>query len=192
MDNPVGQLQDDSGHAWTAIALGRLGDRDWALLLPGQSAAWVSRSGFEQFVENVGWSLAQVANQDRAEYASRFQRRLHAFARRLAREHDAARVNSLVLRSIASQVGARTGALATFRPGDDALAIVTTLGYPISIVEHLRFIPAKGLSAASTNPADRLSEIPDPLARGDSISHRFVHGPARASNPKPARRDRID
>jgi len=145
LEDPVGQLQDDSGRAWTAIALGMLGDRDWALLLPGQSAAWVSRSGFEQLVEHVGWSLAQVANQDRAEYANRFQRRLHAFARRLAREDDPARLNALVLQSVAAQVGACTGALAMLNPSDDALAIVTTLGYPMSIVEHLRIHSGEGI-----------------------------------------------
>ncbi len=145
LQDPVGQLEDDAGHAWTAIGLGTLGDRDWALLLPGTSEAWVSRSGFEELIENVGWSLAQVAQHDRAEYADRFQRRLHAFARRLARETDGARLNSLILRSLASQVGARTGALAIYHPPDDALAIVTTLGYPISIVEDLRIRSGEGV-----------------------------------------------
>jgi len=145
LQDPVGQMQDDSGHAWTAIALGALGDRDWALLLPGQSSTWVARPGFDQLVEHVSRSLAEVANNDRVEYANRFQRRLHAFARRLARENDTARIHALVLQSVAAQVGARTGALATYNPDDDALAIVTTLGYPISIVEHLRIRCGEGI-----------------------------------------------
>src|SRR4051812_7963851 len=145
LQDPVGQVEDDSGHPWTAIALGPLGDRDWALLLPGQSAAWVTRPGFDQLVEHVSRSLAHVANNDRADYANRFQRRLHAFARRLARENDTTRMNSLVLQSVASQIGARTGALAIYNADDDALAIVTTLGYPISIVEHLRIHPGEGI-----------------------------------------------
>jgi diguanylate cyclase (GGDEF)-like protein len=144
-EDPVGQLQDDAGQAWTAIALGTLGDRDWALLLPGPSQSWINRSGFEQLVDNVGWSLAQVAQHDRAEHADRFQRRLHAFARRLARENDSARLNTLTLQSLACQVSARTGALAIYHPADDALAIVATLGYPISIVEHLRIRSGEGV-----------------------------------------------
>ena len=142
---PVGQLEDDAGQLWTAIALGSSRDRDWALLLPGPSESWISRAGFEQLVDNVGWSLAQVAQHDRAEYTDRFQRRLHAFARRLARETDSARLNTLILRSLASQVGARTGALAIQVPADDALAIVATLGYPISLVEHLRIRSGEGV-----------------------------------------------
>ncbi len=162
LQDPVGQLQDDIGQAWTAIALGKLGDRDWALLLPGSSNTWVSRSGFEQLVENVGWSLAQVAQHDRSEYANRFQRRLHAFACRLARETDSARLNALILQSLASQVGARTGALAIYHAPDDALAIVATLGYPISIVEHLRIRSGDGVIG-------RVYESGKPLV-GDSTS----------------------
>src|SRR5215510_7598955 len=49
--DPLSQLQNDSGYAWTAIALGTLGDRDWALLLPGESGTWANRPGFERLVE---------------------------------------------------------------------------------------------------------------------------------------------
>jgi hypothetical protein len=37
-EDPLRQLQEDSGHDWTAIALGTLGDREWTLLLPGRSS----------------------------------------------------------------------------------------------------------------------------------------------------------
>ncbi len=86
-----------------------------------------------------------MANRERTDYANRFERRLHAFTRRLAREHDGARLYSLVLRTLAAQVMARTAALATFSAEDDALAIVATLGYPTSIVEHLRIRSGEGL-----------------------------------------------
>ena len=71
-EDPVKQLQEDSAHAWTAIALGTLGDRDWALLLPGQSGAWADRPGFEHLVENVAWSLGQVAHKELADEANQF------------------------------------------------------------------------------------------------------------------------
>ena len=144
-EDPVRQLQEDSGHAWTAISLGSLGDRDWALLLPGQSGVWASRPGFEQLVETISWSLGQVASRERTDYDNRFQRKLHAFTNRLAREDDARRLNSLVLRTLASQVLAKTGALATFNDADGGLAIETTLGYPRSIVEHLRIQSGEGV-----------------------------------------------
>jgi diguanylate cyclase (GGDEF)-like protein len=138
-------LQNDSGHAWTAISLGTLAHREWALLLPGQSDAWAARPGFEALVENVGWSLGQVANTELAQYANQFQKRLHAFNRRLAREHDIEHLYSLVLRTIATQVRAQTGALAVYDQADGALAIVATTGYPLSIVEDLRIVPGQGL-----------------------------------------------
>ena len=143
-DDPLGRLQEDSGHAWTAIALGTLGDREWTLLLPGNSDIWRSRPGFDQLVEDVSWSLGQVASKEKADYASRFQRRLHAFSRRLARPDNGARLHSLVLRTIASQISARTGALALYSAPDDALAIVATVGYPLSLVEHLRIGSGEG------------------------------------------------
>jgi diguanylate cyclase (GGDEF)-like protein len=144
-EEPLRRLQEDSGHAWTAIALRTLGDRDWMLLLPGQSEVWAGRPGFEQLVEEIRWSLGEVAITERADYASRCQRKLHAFSHRLAREENSARLNSLVLRTLASQVLARTGALAVFNEADDALAIVATLGYPSYLVEHLRIRSGEGL-----------------------------------------------
>jgi len=144
-DDPIKQLQEDSGQAWTAIGLGTFGDRDWALLLPGQSGAWAERPGFEQLVENVGWSLGQVANRELADHGNQFQRRLHAFNRRLTRECDPDHLNALVLKTLARQVRAATGALALYVQSEDALAIVATTGYPLSVVEHLRIRPGDGL-----------------------------------------------
>lgn len=144
-EDPVEQLQEDSGHAWTAIGLGTFGDRDWALLLPGQSGLWAERPGFEHLVETVGLSLGQVANKELADYANQFQRRLHAFNRRLTRECDSDHLNTLVLKTLAGQVRAETGALALYVQGEDALAIVATTGYPLSVVEHLRIRPGDGL-----------------------------------------------
>jgi diguanylate cyclase (GGDEF)-like protein len=144
-DDAVRQLQEESGHAWTAVSLGALGDRDWALLLPGQSGTWASRPGFEELVEEIGGGLGQVATREHTEYGNRFERRLHAFTHRLARENGPARLHSLVLRTLASQVQARTGALAVFSEAEEALAIVATHGYPLPIVEHLRIRPGEGV-----------------------------------------------
>jgi diguanylate cyclase (GGDEF)-like protein len=144
-EDPLQRLQEDSGHDWTALALGTLGDREWTMLLPGPSEAWSGRPGFDQLVEDFSWSLGQVASRERADYASRFQRKLHAFNHRLARAGNGGQLNSLVLRAIASQVQARTGALAVFSAPDDGLAIVATLGYPASLVEHLRIPAGEGL-----------------------------------------------
>jgi diguanylate cyclase (GGDEF)-like protein len=144
-EDAVTQLQQDSGYPWTAIALGTLGDREWALLLPGQSAIWASRPGFEHLIDIIGSSLSEVAIREQMEYRDRFQRKVHAFTRRLAREGGATALHSLVLRTLASQTHARTASLATYNADDDALAIVATLGYPLPLVEHLRIRPGEGL-----------------------------------------------
>src|SRR4029434_10334509 len=74
----------------------------------------------------------------------RFQRRLHRFNLRLARERDREDLATLVLQTLASQVRAQTGALALYEASEDSLAIVATKGYPLSIVEHLRIRPEDG------------------------------------------------
>lgn len=138
VSDPIEQLQENSGRAWTAIALGEHGGRDWAVLVPGQSSAWADRPEFQELIEQVGRGLGQVATKDVLAYANRFQRSLHRFSLRLARERNREDLASLVLKTLASQVQARTGALALYQADEDALAIVATKGYPLSIVEHLR------------------------------------------------------
>jgi diguanylate cyclase (GGDEF)-like protein len=142
--DPLGALGTEAGH-WTAIALGTLAGREWALLLPGESSVWAARLDFEEFVDEVSWSLGKVAEQERADHDGCFRRRLHAFVHRLVREKDSASLYRLVLRTLAAQVRAQTGAIATLDPREDALAIVATLGYPHAIVEHLRIRPGEGL-----------------------------------------------
>ena len=139
------RLEEESGDAWTAIPLGALAEREWTLLLPGQSEGWAGRPGFGQLIGDINWGLSQVAGRERADGARRFQRRLYAFHHRLGREDDSTRLHALVLRTVASQVLARTGALAIFSKVDSALAIVATLGYPLALVEHLRIRPGEGL-----------------------------------------------
>ena len=79
------------------------------------------------------------------DFVRRFERRLYAFSRRLARETDPHRVHALILRTLAAQVRARIGVLATYRPQEEALAVAATVGYPSAIVEHLRIAPGEGI-----------------------------------------------
>ncbi len=105
----------------------------------------VGAPGFEQMVENVAWSLAQVANREHADYANQFQRRLHAFNRRLTRDSEPGQLNLARPENTGTTRSApQTGALALYLPAEDALAIVATTGYPLSVVEHLRIRPGEG------------------------------------------------
>jgi diguanylate cyclase (GGDEF)-like protein len=156
VSDPAGRLQEVSGHAWTAIGLGRIEDRDWALLVPGHSITWMERPHFELLFDRIGWSLGQVAGRERLQYDRRFQRRLYAFTQRLARLEDTAQIQALILRTLAAHVSAGTGAIATYCPADRALAITATVGYPLSLVEHLRIQSGEGLigrAYASGKPA---------------------------------------
>lgn len=51
----------------------------------------------------------------------------------------------VVLRTLAAHVDASTASLAIFDEADQALRIVSTIGYPLSIVEHLRIRPGEGI-----------------------------------------------
>jgi hypothetical protein len=76
-EEAVDQLEGDSGHAWTAIALERIASGEWTLL--GDAGMWSERSGFDQIVEAIRWSLPQVATKR----AGRFRRSVAAKAARL-------------------------------------------------------------------------------------------------------------
>jgi len=119
-------LRDNAGHAWTGIVVGDLHDREWVLMVPGESQSWENSVALEQFVEEIGMTLQVVASRDQKEYVRRLGRTVFAFSRRLARAQDADLLHSLVLRTIAEQTAARTAALALYRPDDETLAIVAT------------------------------------------------------------------
>jgi diguanylate cyclase (GGDEF)-like protein len=141
----VRQVHSVSGEVWTVLAVEGVGERDWTLLLPGSCAVWSTRPGFDELVDRIKWSVGEVATREREDYTSRLERRLHAFNRRLAREQIGARLNSLVLRTVAAQVDARTASLAIFDEAENGLIIVAALGYPLSIVEHIRIPSGEGL-----------------------------------------------
>ena len=138
-------IEEQTGEAWTGIPIGTVAGRDWMLIIPGASASWGALPGLEEFVEEAAWSLDQVSRAEQEHYTSRLSRRVYAFSRRLARETHPDRVHALVLRTLAVQTGAQTAALATYSEGDEGLAIVATIGYPRSIVEHIRITPGEGI-----------------------------------------------
>jgi diguanylate cyclase (GGDEF)-like protein len=140
----VRQWQLVSGKPWTGIALGHAGGREWMMLAPGPPATCAPRHDFDQLAEQLCWSLGQVASREHDEYLRRFGRRLHAFGHRLAREEDG-KLHPSVLRTLAIQLRARTGALAVFNESEQTLQIVATVGYPMSLVEHLRIAPGEGV-----------------------------------------------
>ena len=65
--------------------------------------------------------------------------------RRLTRTSDVAQTNRCILDALVKEVGAQIAAIATFNEAEQALTIVATHGYPLSIVEHLRILPGQGV-----------------------------------------------
>jgi diguanylate cyclase (GGDEF)-like protein len=156
-------LRDAAGPAWTGIVIGDLHDREWVLMVPGESVSWENSAALEQVVDTIGTKLQLVATRDQEAYVSRLGRTIFAFSRRLAREQDADALHDLVLRTIARQGAARTAALAVYRPGDETLAIVATRGYPRALVEHIRIAPGDGIIGRvfATGRAELCETAPD-------------------------------
>jgi diguanylate cyclase (GGDEF)-like protein len=140
-----GLLPAGSDDLWTGIPLGEAGAREWVVMVPGSMDRWRDDAALERFVEHFGASLKQAGALDDELYKARFARRLYRFSSRLVAERDLARLNTLILTTMARQVSARTAALAVFRPEDNALAIAATYGYPSALVEHVRLMPGEGI-----------------------------------------------
>jgi diguanylate cyclase (GGDEF)-like protein len=134
-----------TGRSWTGVFVGHVRRRDWMLVMPGHAEAWRGATGLEEVIERVERSLEDVEQTDEREYFERVGRRLYAFSRRLARAGGGEGSHGLILRGMASIVGATTGSFATYHEPDQALAITATLGYPRAIVEHLRIRPGVGV-----------------------------------------------
>jgi diguanylate cyclase (GGDEF)-like protein len=130
---------------FTGLVIGRARGREWVLLIPGTADAWRSVTGFDAIFADARRSLKRVLGAHDERDPNRFARRIYAFSRRLGRETDTSRIHSLILRTIATHVRARTGALALYREDDQALAIMATFGYPSVLVEHLRIRPGEGI-----------------------------------------------
>jgi diguanylate cyclase (GGDEF)-like protein len=142
---PLSPPSSGTTPGWTGVLVGRVSDRDWMLMLPGDMDAWSEAAGLEQFVTDLRDNLERVAIREESAYARRLQRRLYGLTRRLTSTHTNGRVSDLVLRAMCAQTRARVGALAKWMPAENALAITGTVGYPVASVEHLRLRPGQGI-----------------------------------------------
>jgi diguanylate cyclase (GGDEF)-like protein len=135
------------GEQWTGIDLGVVNDREWIFIVPGTAERWGAVPWLERFVKQARGSLEQGLEMEDAVYLARLSRRSFAFSRRLTRRLPGSpSLYRLILRTLASQVGARTGCLAV-PSGEQGnrLRIVATVGYPHAIVEHVRVSPGEGI-----------------------------------------------
>jgi diguanylate cyclase (GGDEF)-like protein len=97
-------------------------------------------------IGEVAESSAQFAVASRSlEIALTRERRLDAFARALVHCPDASSLHSLIVETMARAVGAEIGAIALPIPGEPALGVTATYGYPSVVVEHVRQAPGEGI-----------------------------------------------
>ena len=140
----TGRPSEETGPL-TGLVIGRARGREWVLLVPGTADAWRRTPGLDAIVDDARRSLKRMLGAQDDPNPGHLARRIYTFSRRLGRESDASRIHRLILRTIASHVSARMGALALYQDEDRALAIVATYGYPNVLVEHLRIAPGEGI-----------------------------------------------
>ncbi len=83
-------IRDSTGQAWTGVAVGELSGRQWMLMLPGAADHWSNLAGIGTVHPERQREPERMAERDEEAYLSRFNRRLYAFSRRLARDSDSA------------------------------------------------------------------------------------------------------
>lgn len=135
----------EAGAQWTGVVAKNLRQRDWLLMVPGTSEDWRNTPGLQNLMDRFEQSLEAAVHLDDERRLRQLHRRLYAFTRRLSGTSNLARTHSTVLRAIARAVSGSTGALAVFSESDQALAITDTLGYPRSIVDHVRIVSGEGI-----------------------------------------------
>ncbi len=143
--SPGADVTDQSGSPWTGLLAGQVREREWLLMLPGNSERWNAVAGLESVIGQFGNGLEAIVRLGDERHLAHLHRRLYAFVRRLGRTADVARTHRSILVTMAKEVGAQTAALATYNESDQALVISATLGYPAAIVEHVRIRPGEGI-----------------------------------------------
>ncbi len=144
-DGHPADLTDITGAPWTGLMARTSGAREWLMIVPGRAERWRATPGLTDLMDRVARNLDTVVQLDDERKRADLHRRLYAFVRRLSRAADLAQTHACILRTLASEVGARTGAIAVFSDVDQALTIAATHGYPHAIVQHVRIAPGEGV-----------------------------------------------
>jgi diguanylate cyclase (GGDEF)-like protein len=163
------EVTDQSGSQWTGLLVGQVRQREWLLMLPGTSERWNGESGLDTLSDRLGRGLEAVFRLEDERHLADLHRRLYVFSRRLTRISDVAQTYRCILKTMARGLGARTASLATYSEADQALAIVATYGYPLSIVEHVRIPPGHGVLGEAFTSARAT------VGRADAQSRRLRH-----------------
>jgi diguanylate cyclase (GGDEF)-like protein len=127
----------------TGLVVDGLGD--WVLLLPGSKEQWEARRDLSQSLDEFGQDTRAMTRLQRAATLARAERIGYLLGRRVARASDPEQIHGYIVRAAAAAVRSDFAALALFVPEDGTLKIVSTHGYPQTIVEHVRLQPGEGV-----------------------------------------------
>jgi diguanylate cyclase (GGDEF)-like protein len=127
----------------------------------------LGRSLIGEVVEAV---LLRQSAEARYHDAAFRERQLDAFAHVLLGVTDIPSLHRLIVEAMARAVGAEIGAIAVPLPGEQALGVTATYGYPSVIVEHVRQSPGEGILGrvfASGQPVvvRDVADVPDHARR---------------------------
>jgi diguanylate cyclase (GGDEF)-like protein len=153
---------DADGRVWTLVAVDR---RPPAIV--AVHGDWTASSD-----RLVLWSRMLAVVWQAGVGAARARSRLsvHRLARMLARANGLPEVCNAIVRSMAWAVKARLAALAVPTPPENHLAVMSTHGYSLELVKHLRIAPGSGVIGSVFE------------------SGRTLHGRTRQEGADPARR----
>jgi len=144
------------------VLLSRGTDQNAALL---ESA--LGRDLIGEVVEAVLQRETAIERQD--ESAAR-ERQFDAFLRVLLAVTDMPSLYTAIVEAMARAVGAEIGAIASPIPGEQALGVTATYGYPSVVVEHVRQAPGEGIlgrvfATAQAVVVRDVAEVPDHARR---------------------------
>jgi len=132
----------------------QVGGTTWTFVIAAQGGAkaavaiagtWSSSWPLETLAEAICFNVGRRRRTSTPEGAARVAQILYRMTREVARATTNEAVADAVLRHAASAVHARMGALAVRMPGADEAAIVSTFGYSLKLVEHVRIEPGVGV-----------------------------------------------
>jgi diguanylate cyclase (GGDEF)-like protein len=142
-DHQAPEAADSEGEA--QVGLGEHAGERWTLTLPGIRNTGRDRAFLALARHLLPPALVAPGLRDRLARAERVIAASFAFARGLTRTTGPADLRQFIVEMMADATHARVGALALYDPGDDAMHVAATHGYPALLVEHVRVAPGEGI-----------------------------------------------
>ena len=146
------------------------GELQGELVVPGDEGA-ERTAAIRPLLGELAETMLRLSTATEAgEAAVARERRLDTFSRALVDAATPAEVHAIIVEQMARAVGAEIGAIALPIPGEEALGVTATFGYPAVVVEHVRQAPGEGIlgrvfATGQSVLVRDVSELPDHARR---------------------------